>query len=98
MSIKQTIITKLTDALAPVQLDVIDESDMHKGHGGWREGGETHFRVRIVSPSFSGQNRVARHRTINELLATELAGSVHALAIEARAPEEPDPRAARIAD
>lgn len=98
MSIKQTIISKLTDALAPVQLDVIDESDKHKGHGGWREGGETHFRVRIVSPSFSGQNRVARHRAINELLAAELAGGVHALAIEARAPEEPDPRAARIAD
>lgn len=98
MSIKQTIISKLIDALAPVQLDVIDESDKHKGHGGWREGGETHFRVRIVSPSFSGQNRVARHRTINELLADELAGGVHALAIEARAPEEPDPRAARIAD
>ncbi|EFO33365.1 protein BolA [Roseibium sp. TrichSKD4] len=97
MSIKQTIITKLTDALQPSALEVIDESDKHKGHGGWREGGETHFRVRIVAGSFSGQNRVARHRTINSLLAEELADRVHALAIEARAPEEPDPRAARIA-
>lgn len=97
MSTKQSIITKLTAALAPSQLDVIDESEKHKGHGGWREGGETHFRVRIVSTAFSGQNRVARHRAINELLAEELAAGVHALAIEARAPEEPDPRATRVA-
>jgi len=95
MSMKTTITEKLQTALAPTQIEVIDESDQHKGHMGYREGGETHFRVRIVSEAFSGQGRVQRHRMINELLADELAGSVHALAIEARAPEEPDTRATR---
>lgn len=97
MSIKEKIQTKLTEAFAPQVLEVIDESDKHKGHGGWREGGETHFRVRIVSERFSGMGRVNRHRAVNDLLAEEIAGGVHALAIEARAPEEPDPRAGRIA-
>lgn len=96
MSIKDQILSKLTAALSPAALDVIDESDRHKGHGGWREGGETHFRVRVVSAAFSGMSRVNRHRTINDLLAKEIAGGVHALAIEARSPEEPDPRAARV--
>lgn len=96
MSTKDSIIAKLTEALAPEALEVIDESSQHQGHGHWDEGGETHFRVRIVSPAFSGMNRVTRHRKVNELLAQELAEGVHALAIEARAPEEPDPRAARV--
>lgn len=95
MSIKDIILDKLTQAFAPQVLEVIDESEKHSGHGGWREGGETHFRVRVVSSAFSGMSRVNRHRKINELLANELAGGVHALAIEARSPEEPDPRAAR---
>ncbi|GGB38526.1 BolA family transcriptional regulator [Roseibium aquae] len=95
MTMKSKITEKLSAALAPSHLEVIDESDHHKGHMGYREGGETHFRVRIVSEAFTGQSRVQRHRAINELLAEELAGTVHALAIEARAPSEPDPRAAR---
>ncbi|WP_417670129.1 BolA family protein [Roseibium sp.] len=97
MSTKDTIIAKLTEALSPTELVVIDESDKHKGHGGWREGGETHFRVQIVAEAFSGMNRVNRHRTINDLLADELAAGVHALALEIRSPDEPDPRAARRA-
>ncbi|WP_346907530.1 BolA family protein [uncultured Roseibium sp.] len=95
MSTRDSIIAKLTQALAPQTLDVIDESDKHAGHGGWSAGGESHFRVRIVSPAFSGLSRVNRHRKINELLADELAAGVHALAIEARAPDEADPRAVR---
>lgn len=98
MSMKEIITAKLTIALSPTGLDVIDESENHRGHGGWREGGETHFRVRIVADAFSGMNRVGRHRTINDILATELSTSVHALAIEARAPGEADPRAARVSD
>lgn len=94
---KDTIAAKLTDAMTPSHLEVIDESDKHKGHSGWREGGETHFRVKIVASAFAGQSRIARHRAINGVLADELAASVHALAIEARAPDEPDPRAARLA-
>lgn len=74
--------------LNPVRLEVIDESENHRGHGGWREGGETHFRVRIVAEAFRGTSRLARHRMVNDLLAAELAERVHALAIEARAPDE----------
>lgn len=95
MSMKQTISDKLTAAFSPSFLNVIDESDKHKGHGGWREGGETHFRVQIAADAFEGMNRVARHRAVNELLADELSGSVHALALEIRSSSEPDPRAAR---
>ena len=84
MAVKDEISRKLTTALQPVSLEVIDESDQHQGHGGWREGGETHFRVRIASPVFNGKSRVDMHRAINALLADELNGGVHALAIEAR--------------
>jgi BolA protein len=96
MSTKQTITDKLTAAFQPSFLNVIDESEKHRGHGGWREGGETHFRVQIAAPAFEGMNRVARHRAVNELLADELAAGVHALALEIRADSEPDPRAARV--
>ncbi|WP_162855011.1 BolA family protein [Stappia sp. BW2] len=97
MSTKQTITDKLSAAFSPSFLNVIDESDKHKGHGGWREGGETHFRVQIAAAAFEGMNRIARHRAINDLLADEIAGGVHALALEIRSDSEPDPRAARMA-
>ncbi|TCR70345.1 BolA family protein [Bosea sp. BK604] len=84
----ERITKKLEEALAPQRLDVIDESHLHHGHGGWREGGETHFRVDIVSDAFSGKSRVERHRMVNTILAQELAERVHALAIAARAPGE----------
>ena len=61
---------------------MIDESEKHRGHGGYREGGETHFRVRIASPEFTGKSRVAQHRAVMEALDVELKGRVHALAIE----------------
>lgn len=85
---RDRICTTLTAALAPETLDVVDESHHHAGHAGWREAGETHFRVRIVAGAFAGQSRVARHRLIHGLLADELKGGVHALAIEAKAPDE----------
>jgi BolA family transcriptional regulator, general stress-responsive regulator len=81
----ERIRSKLEAAFAPTHLAVIDESDGHRGHGGWREGGETHFRVKIVSPAFAGLSRVDAHRRINAVLAAELAERVHALAIEAKA-------------
>jgi BolA protein len=84
----ERITTKLEQALAPARLAVIDESHQHHGHSGWREGGETHFRVDIVSQAFAGKSRLERHRLVNAALAEELAGGVHALAIVARAPEE----------
>jgi BolA protein len=88
MGVKDAISRKLTDGLAPVSLSVVDESDQHRGHGGWREGGETHFRVEVVSEAFRGKSRVERHRIVNVLLAAELAGGVHALALATRAPGE----------
>ena len=86
--VKHTITNKLREAFTPESLDVIDESHLHEGHSGHRPGGETHFRVYIVSPAFEGKSRIERHRMINTLLAPELAGSVHALAIKAHAPGE----------
>ncbi|MBL8905234.1 MAG: BolA family transcriptional regulator [Rhizobiales bacterium] len=74
--------------LRPDKLEVIDESHLHEGHAGSHPSGESHFRVRIVASQFAGQGRVARHRMINSALAEDLATRVHALAIEAYAPDE----------
>jgi BolA family transcriptional regulator, general stress-responsive regulator len=88
MTAKDNITNKLREAFSPESLDVIDESHLHEGHSGHRPGGETHFRLYIVSAAFEGKSRIERHRMINTLLATELKGSVHALAIKAQAPGE----------
>lgn len=82
MSVKDTLTAKLTDRFAPVFLDVIDESMQHHGHSGWREGGETHFRVRIATRHFDGLSRIAQHRAVMETLDADLKGRVHALAID----------------
>lgn len=84
----ERITKNLQQALAPSQLEVIDESHQHQGHGGWREGGETHFRVIVVSEAFAGKSRLDRHRLVNAALVQELADRVHALAIVAKAPGE----------
>jgi BolA protein len=86
--VKHTITNKLRETFTPESLDVIDESHLHEGHSGHRPGGETHFRIYIVSRAFEGKSRIERHRMINSTLAAELAGSVHALAIKAQAPAE----------
>jgi BolA family transcriptional regulator, general stress-responsive regulator len=85
-TVQHTITNKLREAFTPESLDVIDESHLHEGHAGHRPGGETHFRIYIVSDAFEGKSRIERHRMINATLATELAGPVHALAIKAQAP------------
>ena len=87
-TVKHVITNKLREAFTPQSLDVTDESHLHEGHAGHRPGGETHFRVYIVSTAFEGKSRIERHRMINAMLATELKGSVHALAIKAQAPGE----------
>jgi BolA protein len=82
----------LAGALAPVSLEVIDESHHHAGHGhpdDKRHGNESHFRVEVVSAAFAGKSRIDRHRMVNALLADELAAGLHALAVTARAPGEP---------
>jgi BolA protein len=89
MSVRDTIIAKLSDALHPTHLDVIDESLKHKGHAGWREGGETHFRVRVATRQFAGKTRVAQHREVMSALKEELDAGVHALAIEVLPPDGP---------
>ncbi len=86
MSVAATIEAKLRAAFDPAEIEVIDESEQHRGHGGWREGGETHFRVRLVSAAFAGESRVARSRAVHKVLAEELAGPVHALALELSTP------------
>ena len=91
MRTQDVIATKLTAAFAPETLEVEDESSKHAGHAGARPGGETHFRVYIVSAAFVGKSRLERHRLVNEVLASELAGSVHALAIHAAAPGDDAP-------
>lgn len=82
MSVRDQIAEKLSLKFAPSHLEVLDESENHRGHGGYREGGETHFRVRIASAAFAGISRVAQHRAVMETLDAELKGGVHALAIE----------------
>jgi BolA protein len=89
-AVKVRIESKLTAAFAPDQLDVEDQTNQHHGHAGWRESGETHFRVAIQSAQFAGRSRVERQRAIYAVLSEELAGPVHALAISARAPGEAD--------
>jgi BolA protein len=88
MTTQQIITNKLREAFVPESLEVQDESHLHEGHAGHRPGGETHFRVYIVSQAFQGKSRIERHRMINATLAGELAGSVHALAIHAKSPGE----------
>ena len=79
---------KLTTALEPVRLDIVDESHLHAGHSGHNSEGESHFRVEIVSLSFAGKSRVQRQRLVYEILREELATRVHALSLATYTPEE----------
>jgi BolA protein len=88
MRVADIITEKLTAAFAPASLRVVDESHLHEGHAGHRPGGQSHYRLYIVSEAFRGKSRVDRHRMINQTLAGELAGGIHALAIHASAPGE----------
>ena len=72
----------LERAFTVQSLDVIDESDAHRGHAGYREGGGSHFRVRIVAPEFSAMSRVQRHRAVHAAIGAGLMGRIHALALE----------------
>lgn len=87
MSVAARIRERLA-ALEPVSLDILDESAKHEGHAGARPGGETHWRVSIVSPRFAGQPVAARHRMVYQALGELMENPIHALAITARAPEE----------
>ena len=88
MSVTNRIKAKLTSAFAPEYLAVIDDSQKHQGHGGWREGGETHCNGEISSAAFVGKSRLDRQRMVYDVLSAELADRVHALSIRAKAPME----------
>ncbi len=87
-AVKASIELKILTELVPTRLVVVDESDLHAGHGGHRSSGESHFRLEVISDAFRGKSRVQRHRLIHEILSAELANSVHALSITALSPEE----------
>ncbi|MEK9971188.1 MAG: BolA family protein [Ferrovibrio sp.] len=90
MSIAARIRTKLTEALSPALLELVDESAHHAGHAGMQglAAQETHFRLTVVADAFRGMPRLQRQRLIYRLVAEEMADGVHALAITARSPEE----------
>ena len=88
---KELITQRLNEWLAPVYLQIEDQSNRHIGHAGWREGGETHFQLDIVSEAFEGKSRVQRHRIVNDALSEAFQRGLHAVAIKARAPGEADP-------
>jgi len=87
-AVKHLIEERLGRGLAPTRLVVADDSGRHAGHAGHRPGAETHFRVKVVSPAFSGKSRLERHRLVNELLKDAFAAGMHALELEAKAPDE----------
>ena len=86
--VAKLIAQKLQDALAPREVEVIDESHLHAGHAGARPEGESHFRLLIVADVFDGESRVTRQRRVNAILREELAGPVHALAMKTLTPSE----------
>jgi BolA protein len=87
LSVAERIRDRLA-SLQPQQLELVDESERHRGHAGWREGGGTHWRLTIVAPAFAGKPTVARHRMVYQALGDLMQHPIHALAITARAPEE----------
>ena len=87
MSVDRAIRERLA-ALEPQAVDLVDESEAHRGHTGYREGGGTHWRLSIVSARFTGQSTLARHRMIYQALGGLMQHPIHALAITARSPEE----------
>lgn len=86
--VAMAIDSKLRTAFAPSRLAIEDESSRHHGHAGWREGGETHFKVEIVSAAFEGQSRVARQRQVYTALKAEFDAGLHALALTTLTPAE----------
>lgn len=82
MSKTEEITSALHAAFDPRELEVVDDSESHRGHAGFREGGETHYNVRIRSAAFKGQSRVARHRAVHTALGPDLIGRIHALALD----------------
>lgn len=88
MAMAEIIKSKLEAALAPQVLDIDDQSERHRGHAGYREGGESHFHLTIVSDAFLGKSRIDRQRLVHRALAEELKEKIHALSMSVKAPGE----------
>ncbi|MGP1358669.1 BolA family protein [Roseicyclus sp.] len=84
MTRTEKIRARLEEAFAPRRLEVIDESERHRGHAGYQEGGESHFQVKIESEKFKGLSRIERHRAVHEALGRDLVAEIHALALSIR--------------
>lgn len=82
MSKTEQIETALQEAFDPRELEVVDDSESHRGHAGFQEGGESHYNVRIRSDRFKGLSRLARHRAVHSALGPQLMGRIHALALD----------------
>ena len=82
MAVTEEIRRRLEAAFRPTRLDVVDDSERHRGHAGWQEGGESHFRVAIAAPAFGPMSRIERHRAVHAALGPELVGRIHALALK----------------
>ncbi|CUJ86652.1 transcriptional regulator BolA [Ruegeria denitrificans] len=81
MSVTDEIHKRLEAAFNPRELEVIDDSESHRGHAGYQDGGESHFNVRIRASAFEGQSRVARHRSVHKALG-DIVPRIHALALD----------------
>ncbi len=82
------MLRRLNSALSPSRVELVDDSETHRGHGGYNPSGESHFTLRIESPAFAGKSRVERQRMVHKALGDLLDERVHALSIQARAPDE----------
>jgi len=81
MRVEDEIREKLQKAFSPVLLEVEDDSEKHRGHAGYQDGGQSHFNVRISAPVFKDMSRIQRHRAVHGALGPELIGRIHALAL-----------------
>ena len=82
MSVTEQIRTALEVAFSPRALEVVDDSERHRGHAGYQEGGESHFNVMIRTEAFTGQSRIARHRAVHAALGADLVSRIHALSLD----------------
>ena len=79
MSVTEEMQTRLEAAFQPTRLEIVDDSESHRGHAGFQEGGESHFQVTIQAPDFGPMSRIARHRAVHAALGADLVGRIHAL-------------------
>ena len=82
MRIEEEMRNKLQAAFEPRELVIVDESEQHRGHAGYREGGQSHFQVTIAADSFGPMSRIERHRAVHDALGKDLVGNIHALSLQ----------------